>query len=77
MLGLADDGIGRLALTLALDGGADLGDAVQRYGTPTMRVLLRAHRERCVPGSACADLEPRLARLRREVWAPVCAYDYD
>jgi len=50
---------------------------VQRYGTPAMRVLLRAHRERYVPGSACADVEPRLARLRREVWAPASAYDYD
>ena len=77
MLGLADDGVRRLALTLALDGGADLCDAVQRYGTPAMRVLLRAHRERYVPGSACADVEPRLARLRREVWAPASAYDYD
>ncbi len=77
MLGLADDGVRRLALTLALDGGADLGEAVERYGTPSMRVLLRAHRDRLVPGSASADLEPRLARLRREAWAPVSAYDYE
>ena len=77
MLGLADDDVRRLALTIALDGGADLGDAVQRYGTPSMRTLLRAHRDRSAPGSACADLELRLASLRREVWAPVSAYDYD
>jgi hypothetical protein len=77
MLGLAEDDVGRLALTLALDGAADLCETVQRYGTRAMRVLLRAHRDRYVPGSACADLEPRLARLRREVWAPVSAYDYD
>ena len=77
MLGLAEDDIARVALMLALDGAADLCETVQRYGTPPMRVLLRAHRDRYVPGSACADLEPRLARLRREVWAPVSAYDYD
>ncbi|HET7923510.1 MAG TPA: hypothetical protein VFL30_01365 [Rhodanobacteraceae bacterium] len=77
LLGLADDGVRHLALNLALDGAADLGEAVQRYGTPSMRVLLRAHRDRHAPGSACADLEPRLARLRREIWAPVSAYDYD
>jgi hypothetical protein len=77
MLGLADDDVRRLALTIALDGGADLGDAVQRYGTPSMRTLLRAHRDRSASGSACADLEQRLACLRREVWAPVSAYDYD
>jgi hypothetical protein len=77
LLGLADDSVRRLALTLALDGGADLAGTVERHGTPSMRVLLRAHRERHMPGSACADVEPRLARLRREVWAPVSAYDYD
>jgi len=77
MLGFADDCVRRLALAIALDGGADLSDAVQRYGTPSMRIHLRAHRDRYVPGSACADLEPRLLRLRREVWAPVSAYDYD
>jgi hypothetical protein len=77
MLGMGDDGVRRLALTIALDGGADLCEALQRYGTPSMRVLLRAHRDRNVPGSACADLAPRLARLAREVWAPISAYDYD
>lgn len=77
MLGFADDDVRRLALTAALDGHADLTEAVQRHGTPSMRVLLRAHRDRHVPGSACADIEPRLARLRHEVWAPVSAYDYD
>jgi hypothetical protein len=77
MLGLSEDDVGRLALTLALDGAADLCETVRRYGTPAMRVLLRAHRDRYVPGGACADLEPRLARLRREVWAPASAYDYD
>lgn len=77
MLGFADDDVRRLALTAALDGHADLAEAVQRHGTPSMRVLLRAYRDRHVPGSACADLEPRLVRLRHEVWAPVSAYDYD
>jgi len=77
MLGFADDDIRRLALTAALDGAADLAETVQRHGTPSMRLFLRAHRDRYVPGSACADLEPRLARLRRAVWAPVSAYDYD
>jgi hypothetical protein len=77
MVGFADDDIRRLALTAALEGSADLVETVQRHGTPSMRVLLRAHRDRCVPGSVSADLEPRLARLRHEVWAPVSAYDYD
>ena len=77
MLGFADEDIRRLALTAALEGGADLAEAVRRHGTPAMRVLLRAHSDRPRAGSACADVEPRLVRLRREVWAPVCAYDYD
>jgi hypothetical protein len=77
MLGFADDDIRRLALTAALDGDGDLVSAVQRHGTPSMRVLLRAHRDRSTPGSARAELEPRLARLRHQVWAPVSAYDYD
>lgn len=77
MVGIADDDIRRLALTAALEGGADLAETIQRHGTPSMRVLLRAHRDRRVPGTACADVEPRLARLRRELWAPVSAYDYD
>ncbi|HEX5123856.1 MAG TPA: hypothetical protein VFV97_11470 [Rhodanobacteraceae bacterium] len=77
MVGFADGDIRRLALTAALDGGADLAEAVQRHGTPAMRVMLRAHRDRYVPGSARADLEPRLARLRQAIWAPVSAYDYD
>jgi hypothetical protein len=77
MLGFADDDIRRLALNAALDGGADLAETVQRHGTPSMRLFLRAHRDRYVPGSACADLEPRLARLRHALWAPVSAYDYD
>lgn len=77
MLGFSDDDIRRLALTAALDGGADLAEAVQRHGTPSMRLFLRAHRDRSVAGSACADLEPRLARLRHALWAPVSAYDYE
>jgi hypothetical protein len=77
LLGFGDDDIRRLALSAALDGGADLAEAVQRHGTPAMRVMLRAHRDRYVPGSARADLEPRLARLRQAIWAPVSAYDYD
>ena len=77
MLGFADDDIRRLALNAALDGGADLAETVQRHGTPSMRLFLRAHRDRYVPGSACADIEPRLARLRHALWAPVSAYDYD
>ena len=77
MIGFADDDIRRLALSAALEGDAGLAAAVQRHGTPSMRVLLRAHRDRNVPGGARAELEPRLARLRHELWAPVCASDYD
>lgn len=77
MLAFGDDDVRRLALSAALDGGADLGEAVQRHGTPAMRLFLRAHRDRYVPGSARADLEPRLARLRQAIWAPVSAYDYE
>jgi len=77
MLGFADDDIRRLALTAALDGGADLAQAVQRHGTPSMRLFLRAHRDRYAPGSACADVEPRLMRLRHALWSPVSAYDYE
>jgi hypothetical protein len=77
MVGFADGDIRRLALTAALEGSADLGEAVRRHGTPSMRVLLRAHRDRRVAGSASSDVEPRLARLGRELWAPVSACDYD
>jgi hypothetical protein len=77
MLGFADDDIRRLAIAAALDGDGDLASAVQRHGTPSMRVLLRAHRDRAAPGGARAELEPKLARLRHDVWAPVSAYDYD
>lgn len=77
LLGFGDDDVRRLALTAALDGGGDLGEAVQRHGTAAMRLFLRAYRDRTAPGSARADLEPRLARLRQAVWAPVSAYDYD
>jgi hypothetical protein len=51
--------------------------AIRRHGTPSMRVLLRAHRDRSAAGGVLAELEPRLSRLKIELWAPVSAYDYD
>jgi len=77
MVGFGDDDIRRLALTAALEGDADLAETVQRHGTPAMRIFLRAYRDRCASGSACADVAPRLARLRQALWAPMSAYDYD
>jgi hypothetical protein len=44
---------------------------VRRNGTPPMRVLLRAHLERAPTAGARAALKPRLARVRRELWAPI------
>jgi hypothetical protein len=38
-----------------------------------MRVLLRAHLERNSPVGARVALESRLARVRRELWAPAGA----
>ena len=44
--------------------------AVQRYGTESMRAMLRAFREQPPATDARAELEPLLARLRRNLWAP-------
>jgi hypothetical protein len=71
---LAMGDIRHLAITAALDGGGDVAATVQRYGTASMRVLLRAHIERSPPTSARAALAPRLARLRRELWTSLSAH---
>jgi hypothetical protein len=65
--------IRHLAIAAALDGGGDVAATVQRYGTPSMRVLLRAHTERAPPTSARSALAPRLARVRRELWTSIAA----
>jgi hypothetical protein len=67
---IAGDDIRHLAIAGALDGWGDADKAVQRYGTPSMRTLLRAFRERPPSAQARADLEPLLSRLRRNLWAP-------
>ncbi|HVT33023.1 MAG TPA: hypothetical protein VHE32_10265 [Rhodanobacteraceae bacterium] len=71
LLDLREHDIGHLAITAALDGAGDLADAVQRHGTPPMQILLRAHVERAMATSARATLKPRLARVRRALWAPL------
>ena len=74
LIGLAEDDVRYLAIVAALDGAGDVAMAVQRHGTAAMRVLLRAHVERMSPTGARTTLEPRLARLRRELWAPVASH---
>ena len=69
LIDLTEDDIRHLAIVDALDGAGDVAAAVRRYGTPSMRVLLRAHVERNAPNGARGVLAPRLARLRRELWA--------
>jgi len=71
MLEFAEHDIRHLAITAALDGGGDIVNAVRRYGTASMHVLLRAHVERASATGARTVLEPRLARLRRDLWAPI------
>lgn len=66
------DDIRHLAIAGALDGWADVDTAVRRYGTPPMRAWLARCRSEAPATLARAELEPRLARLRRELWAPFC-----
>jgi hypothetical protein len=73
LIRMDDDDVRHLAITAALDGAADVATAVRRYGSAAMRVLLRAHQDRTSSTGARTTLEPRLARLRRELWAPVAA----
>jgi hypothetical protein len=71
LLEFAEHDIAYLAIMAALDGAGDIVPAVRRYGTASMQVLLRAHVERMSQTGARTALEPRLARLRRELWAPI------
>ena len=73
LLDIAEDDLRHLAIANALDGEGDLVGAIARHGTPTMRVLLRAHLERIATTGARATLRPRIARLRRELWEPLAA----
>ena len=73
LIELAEDDVRRLAIEAALLGCGDLAQAVRRHGTPAMRVLLCAYDDRMAPASARAELEPRLARLRAELLAPLAA----
>ena len=68
---LPEDDVRHLAIAAALEDSGDIVAAVQRHGTPAMRVLLRAHLERAPTLGARVALESRLARVRRELWAPV------
>jgi len=74
LIRLDDDNVHHLSITAALDGAADIAVAIRRHGSAAMRGLLRAHQARTSPRSARSTLEPRLARLRRELWAPVAAH---
>lgn len=74
LIRMDDDDVRHLAITAALDGAADVATTVRRYGSAAMHVLLRAHQDRTSSTSARITLEPRLARLRRELWAPVAAH---
>jgi hypothetical protein len=71
LLDFAEDDIRHLAIGAALDGAADIAGSVRRYGSASMRVLLRAHVERISPTGSRAALEPRIARLRKQLWAPI------
>jgi len=67
---IASDDIRHLAIAGALDGWADLGKIVQRYGTESMRARVAQWRLRPPSTRARAELEPSLERLRRELWSP-------
>ena len=71
LIGFADDDVPHLAIAAALDGAGDVETTVARHGSAAMRVLLRSHLDRTSPTGARTTLAPRLARLRRELWAPV------
>jgi hypothetical protein len=73
LLDLPEDDVRHLAIAAALDGNGDVESAVRRYGTASMRVLLRAHVERNVPGGSRGVLAPKLARISRELWASLAA----
>jgi hypothetical protein len=74
LIGFAEDDVRYLAIAAALEGAGDIATTVRRHGTAAMRVLLRAHVDRASPASARTTLEPRLARLRRELWSAVAAH---
>jgi len=67
------DHIGRFAIACALDGARDAVNAVQRYGTEAMRERVHEFARRRPPTQARAVAEFVLARLRRELWAPIAA----
>ncbi len=70
--GLAElpaDGARRRAIERALDGAGDLGAAIAEHGSESMRAAWMAHRRQPPPLDARAELEPRLARLHRRLWA--------
>ena len=73
LLDLPEDDVRHLAIAAALDGDGDVESAVRRYGTASMRVLLRAHVERNVVGGSRGLLAPKLARISRELWASLAA----
>ena len=74
LIELQEDDVRHLAIGAALDGTGDVANAVRRHGTPSMRVLLRAHVERNTPVTARGALAPRIVRLRRELWASIDAH---
>lgn len=67
---LPGDDIRHLAITGAFDGWGDIDKAVQRYGTESMRSLLRLFRDLPTATVAREQLEPLIARLRSNLWAP-------
>lgn len=67
---LPGDDIRHLAITGAFDGWGDIDQAVRRYGTESMRSLLRLFRSLPPATEAREELEPLLTRLRRNLWAP-------
>ena len=74
LIGFAEDDVRHLAIAAALEGAGEVAATVRRHGTAAMRVLLRAHVDRTSPASARTTLEPRLARLRRELWSAVATH---
>ncbi|MGH8172037.1 MAG: hypothetical protein ACREPX_02750 [Rhodanobacteraceae bacterium] len=67
---LPGDDIRHLAITGAFDGWGDIDKAVSRYGTESMRSLLRLFRDLPPATFAREELEPMLMDLRRNLWAP-------
>ena len=71
IIDLPTDDLRRLALVEALDGKTSFADSVRRFGTPAMRVLLRAHLDRTPATRARELLATLLGNLCKALWGPL------